>query len=90
MSLRAMCFLLLKDEVLNSYEFLAENGTDTVMDKEQILTLAEMYDCDLKPTDFCYNYVNGRISDNYLSQPHLFEYVSWNRFRILGERYHYS
>lgn len=51
MSLRAMCFLLLKDEVLNSYEFLAENGTDTVMDKEQILTLAEMYDCDLKPTD---------------------------------------
>ena len=80
-----------KDKLkLKINEFVAENGTDTVMDKQQILTLAEMYDCDLKPTDYCYNYINGRISDNYLSQPHLFEYVSWNRFRILGEDYPYS
>lgn len=41
-----------KDKLkLKINEFVAENGTDTVMDKEQILTLAEMYDCDLKPTD---------------------------------------
>lgn len=41
-----------KDKLkLKINEFVVENGTDTVMDKEQILTLAEMYDCDLKPTD---------------------------------------
>lgn len=58
-----------KDKLkLKINEFVAENGTDTVMDKEQILTLAEMYDCDLKPTDFCYNYVNGRISENNQKQ----------------------
>ena len=39
-----------KDKLkLKINEFVAENGTDTVMDKEQILTLAEMFDCDLKP-----------------------------------------
>ena len=71
-------------------EYVADNGSDTVMDNDEILLLAGLEDAGLKATDYCYNYVNSRVVAKYEDVPHLFEYLGRNQYRLLGENYPYN
>lgn len=71
-------------------EYVAVNGTDTVMDNDEILLLTGLEDAGLKATDYCYNYVNSRVAEKYGDVPHLFEYIGKNSYRVLGENYPYN
>ena len=80
-----------KDKLaLKINEYVETNGTDTVMDNDEILLLAGLEDAGLKATDYCYNYVNSRIASKYDAVPHLFEYLGKNQYRVLGENYPYN
>lgn len=71
-------------------EYVTVNGSDTVMDNDEILLLAALEDARLKATDYCYNYVNSRVAAKYEDVPHLFEYLGKNQYRVLGENYPYN
>ena len=73
-------------------DFVQQNGTETVMCK------AELYDLvgtkyvinysSFLPQDYCYNRFNKGIDFN--RQPHLFEYVEKNKYRVIGQNYPYT
>lgn len=43
-----------------------------------------------QPSDLCYNRTTKHDVSGFANAIHLFEYVGWNRYRILGEGYSYS
>ena len=43
------------------------------------------------PSDYCYNLTNkGKLNDSTLDKFKIFEWISWGKYRFLGENYPYK
>ncbi len=75
-------------------EYVRDFGTEECKTSSEIKDLLISKGVDLhtmyQPSDLCYNRTTKHDVSGFADAIHLFEYVGWNCYRILGEDYSYS
>lgn len=73
-------------------DYVIQNGTETVMDRTELYALVSSHysinNGSFLPQDYCYNRTNNGI--DFERQPHLFEYLERNKYRLIGKNYPYT
>lgn len=77
-------------EVINNY--VSHNGTETIMTRDELFEMIKdvypMESGSFIASDFCYNRTNEGL--NFNTHVHVFEYISYSKYRLLGEKYDYT
>ena len=79
-------------KVINAY--VKDHGTSECKNggeiKELLIQNGVILNTMYQPTDLCYNRTTKNDVSDFADAIHLFEYVGWDSFRILGEGFPYN